>query len=772
MKKCFLIFLFSLTSIFLFYSFYKYFAENKYKSRSHFNNLEAIVPDSIDPLCVINSKSFSDKSIISLRELKIMIPESRRWSKNLLNAKLSSKDTIQDKYKKKFKGFVLFDNKKEICKLKATIRISGDFKDHIKYMGDDILSSLDIKLDEGNINGIIRFKLFLPHTRNESSEVITSLLFKKMGYLAPRTRFILADVNNTKHQMIMQEKVSKEMIENNNFRESAIFASDESLMWKLRLKKDLGFNNYIFPKVVNKSWLKKGDVHRNIALKGFDIFSRAILESWNLSNGHDEVSYNDLILSNGDLNSKSLLSRYRAHLIAMKAFHGLINHNRKFFYKTLSNSLVPVYYDGDSNIRSFTDLNQAEIKYLKKTSSFQDISLDDIQKAIKEIDLINSSKFANTLNILGVKSSELEIKKIKSLLKRNLTILEEINTNRHKKKTFLLNKDPLIRDQIYEKKYGIVFRTNDSDFAICTINNSECQKKILKENELIGLLSGNYSDKDLHYYYLGSSFNPFQNKYIDKNSSNTRLPILISKDGNNINIIKKGNPTIDINYEKKLIYIYLNEANDKVMILESYIKDWQINMISKKSLSKKVNKNRFDTNLLTGSFTILDSKLDNIKISINGGYLEDSLNIINSTGFIKSIKIENSFQDAIDLDFSDLKIDQVIVKNSGNDCLDVSSGKYYIQDLYAKNCFDKGVSVGEKSFMNIDNVDINSAKISLVSKDSSKLKINTGEIKNYAHCAAVYVKKQEFGPSEITFENNICPKERILIQNFSSINYK
>ena len=162
MKKGYLVLLFTLTSILILYSFNKYFRKSNENSYSNFNNLKDIITDSINPSCVKNNKGYSDKSIINIKELKIIIPDSRRWSKNILNARLSQEETISNKYKKKFKGFLLFDNNHEICKLKASIRLSGDFKDHIKFNGNDILSSLDVKLDEGNINGIVRFKLFLP----------------------------------------------------------------------------------------------------------------------------------------------------------------------------------------------------------------------------------------------------------------------------------------------------------------------------------------------------------------------------------------------------------------------------------------------------------------------------------------------------------------------------------------------------------------------------------------------------------------------------------
>ena len=60
------------------------------------------------------------------------------------------------------------------CSFPAEIRISGDFKDHL--YGENFNPSLDVKLLEGNILNITRFKLFLPATKNSEDEVFLQIL--------------------------------------------------------------------------------------------------------------------------------------------------------------------------------------------------------------------------------------------------------------------------------------------------------------------------------------------------------------------------------------------------------------------------------------------------------------------------------------------------------------------------------------------------------------------------------------------------------------------
>ena len=136
------------------------------------------------------------------------------------------------------------------------------------------------------------------------------------------------------------------------------------------------------------------------------------------------------------------------------------------------------------------------------------------------------------------------------------------------------------------------------------------------------------------------------------------------------------------------------------------------------------------------------------------------MNIINSLGSIEKINIRNSYQDAIDFDFSNLMVEEINVENSGNDCIDVSAGQYYINKLNLNECKDKGISTGEKSNLTVSNATIKNTNIALVSKDDSKLIVNNAYLENNNLCVVAYNKKQEFGPSYISIPKKLCPKDK------------
>ena len=80
----------------------------------------------------------------------------------------------------------------------------------------------------------------------------------------------------------------------------------------------------------------------------------------------------------------------------------------------------------------------------------------------------------------------------------------------------------------------------------------------------------------------------------------------------------------------------------------------------------------------------------------------------------------------MDADFSNLEFKNININKANNDCIDFSFGNYRINEANVKNCGDKSVSVGEKSNVNINLIDISNSKNGVVSKDSSDVFLGKG----------------------------------------------
>ena len=151
--------------------------------------------------------------------------------------------------------------------------------------------------------------------------------------------------------------------------------------------------------------------------------------------------------------------------------------------------------------------------------------------------------------------------------------------------------------------------------------------------------------------------------------------------------------------------------------------------------------------------------------------MRDTINLINSIGQIKQIEITEAFSDALDLDFSKINIDNIFINNSKNDCADFSFGNYNIDQFNLSNCGDKALSVGERSVLTTNEINIKDSKMGIASKDGSIVKVIKNNSQNLEVCLAAYNKKQEFFGGFIEVDNFFCENSQTNVETdqFSQI---
>ena len=108
-----------------------------------------------------------------------------------------------------------------------------------------------------------------------------------------------------------------------------------------------------------------------------------------------------------------------------------------------------------------------------------------------------------------------------------------------------------------------------------------------------------------------------------------------------------------------------------------------------------------------------------------------------------------TFSDALDADFTIGSIKHCFFTNCCNDAIDVSGSTVNIHNIHIDNAGDKGLSAGEKSYINASQVNVSNTDIALASKDMSELEINDIKIYDCGIGFTAYQKKSEFGPGAI-----------------------
>ena len=160
--------------------------------------------------------------------------------------------------------------------------IHGDLKDHIQIIDGNFFTSLDVKLDEGNINGIVDFKLFIPETRKDPNyEILFTKFLSEIDILAPRTFLVDVKVNNLEKKMLFQEKVRKEMLEYNKRIEGPLLEGSERYMFTSLENNNPFFNSGLdnqVARITNSSWAKKSENHFRISNKALTELNKVYLK--------------------------------------------------------------------------------------------------------------------------------------------------------------------------------------------------------------------------------------------------------------------------------------------------------------------------------------------------------------------------------------------------------------------------------------------------------------------------------------------------------------
>ena len=230
---------------------------------------------------------------------------------------------------------------------------------------------------------------------------------------------------------------------------------------------------------------------------------------------------------------------------------------------------------------------------------------------------------------------------------------------------------------------------------------------------------------------LSDDINFFQPKNLTSIKENINIKKLNQNDlvlKNNLNINKNtilnsndtlliyDYPSIDINNNATLIIegnIVLN--NDKSDFIKIHSSDKSGSIIFRNNIFKlhnihfnNLSKPYINNYILYGGVNFVDTKVVLKNIVVTNSNEEDAMNIINSSSEIFNIKFENIFADALDIDFGKSFFNEISCFKINNDCLDLSGVNVTGTDISVEKSKDKAISIGENSFVKIENLELKS----------------------------------------------------------------
>ena len=657
----------------------------------------------------------------SINKIKIEIPKSAKYAINFYKVLASKSDNIPPELRRTFLAKISVIYKFGTCVYNSKIRQHGDWKDHIDEKRE--MRSLKINLKEGNILNAVKFRLLLPETRGNLNEILGALLLKKLDFISPETFEIETEINGVSGKMLFQEDIQKELLEKNYRREGPIFEGDESLLWSKK-RHHTEYENLVLSRLTNSNWFKKNSGTQNVTLTSYSKLQKQYLDySQNI------IPRNKMLIFPNK--QKSLIFEdYLFILLVMNGKHGLRPHNRKYYYNSFLDEFEPIYYDGDlSLLKKNDDPNILEYGFrknykFKKIEKFNNKKfLDELfQEYKKRLTSIEKEKiiFFNA----AISQITLNSRFLQELIDRRLdvkNIKQKFEDNRVK---YLKNQNKLKLKQTVIKS---IKKKDDNFFVLNELN----QSYTLFEDDIINIISRN-NFKEGRYIFIPEK---------KKDLKNLNLNLERKLGGS---ILYSQDLSVDIDIKLKKINISQKYANDWILFKDLNLENWKINFKGNSVTNHKNLPERLNNYGMTGCLNFYNIKFNKTTISGRQGLCEDTINIVNSYGNLSEILVEKAASDAIDLDFSNIKINSIKVFNAINDCLDVSSGTYSIYKLNVTKCGDKGISVGEKSKFTSKKNTISFSSIGISSKDSSKTILNSGNFSNTKICYEIQKKKQEF----------------------------
>jgi len=176
--------------------------------------------------------------------------------------------------------------------------------------------------------------------------------------------------------------------------------------------------------------------------------------------------------------------------------------------------------------------------------------------------------------------------------------------------------------------------------------------------------------------------------------------------------------------------------------------------------------------ITTGGVTFYESPVVLNHCRLLDSIAEDTINVVRTNfEFIRS-EFGHTASDAFDGDFVQGQVEGCAFHDVRGDGIDVSGSNITVKDVNLLRVYDKGISAGEGSVVNVSNVRAADVGIAIASKDMSQVMAQEVYVARvWVTGLAAFLKKMEYGPASIRANQVVFEDEssRALVQTGSSV---
>lgn len=637
----------------------------------------------------------------------------------LQNLSIENK-TLKKEFKAKIPIIITDSNSSK----KAKLGLDGLGEEHWSH-ADIFKSTFDIKISNNKFHETFQdFRLLDKKSINYESTIFFNYILKY--FKQPIRKYSLVNVrwktlNSTTgyYEKVLEESFSNKILDSNGLREGFLFKYD--------IINDIFLNNTYK--------IKNGLILHNTYLKNnSDYFENSKIKIIEKNNSTLKKQYKFLQVNKDNIEIEFELDQiallFAIHFV-WGDMHSFQTHNAKFYFNPINKKtmVLPTDFWESKKInienKNFIFQYDYQFSWLKNLVVKKDFQLK-VNYHLNNI--INDTNFSKHISLFkNKKLANIVLDNLKNLKKNNVQLFfdQDFTTN----KVDYYSIWPFITKKIY-------FRDNLED-KLNNNSNLDTKKFIVdKKNKII-----KFKNKNILID------NPIS---ISENFKNYKLVI---SPNSNINFVKNGKLVIHSN-------VLFNGTEDQKIQVRSNTENAIIIFFGKENLIKYSNfsdfniNDRLDNFFLTSPLTFYNTDIKIYNTTFDNFKSEDQINIINSQFEIINSNFFNAKSDAVDIDSGNGKIKNINFKNCGNDCLDFSHTIAEVINFKSYNSGDKAISVGEKSSIHFNNINISTCKtICIAIKDESDVHMDSISIKNSIYGIVAFNKKGNYKAPKLFIKN-------------------
>jgi len=721
---------------------------------------------------------------------------------------------LEDQRKKKLKKNLNKFSKYNILinhndkKLKAKIRLKGDRSIH--WLNRKTISyKIDMR-GNNKIWGLEKFSIQKPIVRNYTYEHLFHKFLDHADHISLKYFFINLYFNNDNRGLYaIEEGISSDLLERHKKRNGPIFGLDEltssnypnvqydlyesdfwanqnsnltetafSILNNIRdneetfnIEEHFDIDKWAsFFAAIDLTGTYHGSIPKSVKLYFNPISAK--FEPVGFDGHYGIGNFENFILSDflqdDKVNCSFICDERNWYLKFFKLRNGELNTNflKKYIF------YLKKYSDEDF-VKNFLKINKKQINklntliYSENSKSDKGLWVGIAPFIFDETIYLNRAKLINDrINSINFKSYKLSLTNGKLIFNdtfSNFPVkLTKLNCKNNSKEPLYLAGRMSLKWSDECKKISLKNYNNEEKIYFLNNNISMSKKKIPKLITNFKNLANHKSSKKIseNVFEVTENLILLNNTYISKKQNffikeNVKLELL-----NDAILFVRGNISFEGSAVNKILI--KSDGSGSIVFENNEVKIKHANI-------ENLGYPKIDRYILYGGLNFLKANVVLEDVKIKNSKSEDALNFFNSEVYLKNIHFKNIQSDAIDVDFGLLNFNQIDCLEVKSDCVDLSGVKAKGSKMNVQKSYDKGLSVGENSEVNIKDLNMENSRLAVAIKDGSKVYLENIKSLNNDYDIALFNKKNRYKKPSLEIKNFLKKNKKILQSKNSSL---